>query len=137
MLKFIPQTSDFMDFFKNSFRGPRILRTFVKIHSTTSDFADFCKNSFCGPRILQTSIKFIPRTSDFVDFFSGPWGPRGPRNSPGRFYSQMVHKFYSERETQTAHAHSIHIEISFFSRIESMRFEQTGLNYSGMIAFYH
>ena len=58
------------------FRG--LLQKFIP---QTSDFADFCKNSFHGLRILQTFIKFIPRTSDFADFFSGP---RGLRNSPGR-----------------------------------------------------
>ena len=69
--KFIPRTSDFADFLKNSFHGPRISWTFVKIHSAdlrfrglfekfiprTLDFLDFCKNSFRGPRILRTFVK--------------------------------------------------------------------------------
>ena len=48
MLKFIPRTSDFADFLKNSFRGPRILRTFVKIHSADLGFCGFLSNSFRG-----------------------------------------------------------------------------------------
>ena len=72
----------------------------IKFILRTSDFADFLKNSFRGPRISRTFVKFIPRTSDFADFyqihsadfFSGPRGPRSPRNSPGRIISWVLRR---------------------------------------------
>ena len=63
MLKFIPRTSDFADFLKihsadfckNSFRGPRSSRTFVKIHPADLGFCGLLSNSFRGPLISRTS----------------------------------------------------------------------------------
>ena len=52
--KFIPRTSDFADFCKNSFRGPRISRTSVKIHSADLAFRGLLSNSFRGPLISRT-----------------------------------------------------------------------------------
>ena len=48
MIKFILRTSDFADFLKNSFRGPQISRTFVKIHSADLGFCGLLSNSFRG-----------------------------------------------------------------------------------------
>ena len=39
---------------KNSFRGPRISRTFIKIHSADLRFTGFLLNSFRGSRISRT-----------------------------------------------------------------------------------
>ena len=57
MLKFIPRTSDFADFCKNSFRGPRISRTFVKIHSADLGFRGLFLRS-AGSARSSGSAKF-------------------------------------------------------------------------------
>ena len=57
MIKFILRTSDFADFLKNSFRGPQISWTFVKIHSADLGFCGLLSNSFHGPLISRTFLR--------------------------------------------------------------------------------
>ena len=75
MIKFILRTSDFADFLKNSFRGPRISRTFVKIYSADLGFCGLLSSSFCGPLISRTfsQVREVRRIHLAISFlgFSG------------------------------------------------------------------